>query len=118
MRQVLCKGLQLADDLVLRLLRMRNTSERPQDALRGIDGHRDNGDIAVVDVQLMPVKEAEAPAGNDRQISAAAVNPQPMPGTRRRPLQVLRNTAWLQLWIGCLVYSRRMRQRQTRRHKA
>ena len=99
MRQVLCEGLQLADELGLRPLCMYDTSEGPQDALRRIDRHRDDGHVAVVYVQLMPVEKAEAPAGSDIQISAAAANTQPVPGKRRRPLQVLIVTAWLVLYM-------------------
>ena len=100
---MLCEGLQLADKLVLRPLRMHDTSEGPQDALWRIDWHRDNGHVAVVDIQLMPVKKTEAPAGNDTQISAAAVNTQPCAGKECRPLQVLRVTAWLRLWVRRLL---------------
>ena len=87
MRQVLRKRLQLVDKLMLRLLGMHDPSQGPQDALWGIDRHRDNGHIAVIDIQLMPVKKAKAPAGVDRQISAAAVNIWLVSVKRRRPLQ-------------------------------
>ena len=50
MRQVLCEGLQLIDKLVFRLLRMHDPSEGPKDTLWGIDWHRDNGHIAIVDI--------------------------------------------------------------------